>query len=88
MLIDEIIDLRWQARQAKQYVESDRLREILDNELVFTFDHKDHQEVHYLTPAYFRKKPEVMTHRQYVEHRLRQDRQAEATLNAWIYSNK
>lgn len=88
MLIDEMIDLRWQARQAKQYAESDRLREVLDDELVFTFDHKDYQEVHYLTPTYFRNKPETMTNRQYVEHRLRNDRQADAMLNAWIYSNR
>lgn len=87
MTIDEIIDVRWQARQAKQYAESDLLREVLDEELVFTFDHKDYQEVQYLTEKYFANKPANMTNRQYVEHRMRQDRQAEATLQAWIYSN-
>jgi hypothetical protein len=76
-------------RQQRYFEVADRLRKTLDRELVFTFDHKDYQEVHYLTEAYFKKMDhnKFKTKREYVEHRLRQDRKSEQTLNAWIYSN-
>lgn len=89
MLVDEMINLRWKLRQVKQFKESDQLRDRLDSELVFCFDHKDYQEVHYLTEAYFKKMPETFkTKREYVEYRMKKDRQAEATFKAWLYSHQ
>jgi cysteinyl-tRNA synthetase len=89
MTIDEMIDLRKYVRQGKNYQASDDIRTTLDKELVFVFDHKDgSQEVHYLTDAYFRHmhKTQCRTKREYVEHRMRQDREAEQRLNAWLYT--
>lgn len=85
--LDELIDLRWQLRQARQYKQSDDLRDTLDQNLIFCFDHKDYQEVLYLTDAYFRRMPDSFkTKRQYVEYRMRLDRHAESNFNAWLYS--
>lgn len=89
MSIDEMIDQRKYARENKNYKVSDELRNILDADLVFTFDHKDGtQEVHYLTEKYFKHmhKTNCRTKREYVEYRIRQDREAESRLNAWLYT--
>lgn len=85
--LDELIALRWQLRQAKQYKQSDDLRDTLDQNLIFCFDHKDYQEVLYLTEVYFKRMPDSFkSKRQYVEYRMRLDRQAESNFNAWLYS--
>lgn len=88
MNVDAMIDSRWRARQSKNYAESDRLRDILDSHLVFTFDHKDYQEVHYLPEKYFKsmERAGFSNKRKYVEYRLAQDRKAEAYFEAWLFS--
>lgn len=51
--IDELIDLRKQAREAKDYAVCDELRNYLDTQLVFIFDAPHGQEIYYLTEKYF-----------------------------------
>lgn len=87
MNVDELIDQRQQARAAKDYALCDRLRNILDEELVFVFDEKDGtQTVYYLTEKYFRRKKPEMSHRKYLEYRIKEDIKAENMLNGWLYT--
>jgi len=89
MNIDEMIDTRKRYRDNKNYKASDDVRNLLDKELVFVFDHKDGaQEIHYLTEKYFlhMHKTKCKSNREYLEYRIRLDREAEDRMNAWIYS--
>ena len=52
-LIEELIDLRRQARVDKDWKLSDDIRNYLDAKLIFIFDTKAGQDIHYLTPNYF-----------------------------------
>lgn len=54
--IEELINLREQARLAKDWKLSDDIRNYLDDRLVFIFDTKAGQEIHYLTPSCFQLK--------------------------------
>lgn len=53
--IDELIELRKEAREKKDWKLSDEIRNYLDAKLVFIFDTKDGQEVYNLTEKYFKK---------------------------------
>lgn len=55
MYIDELVDIRKEAREKKNWKLSDDIRNYLDTKLVFIIDHKEYQEVHYLTDSYFNK---------------------------------
>lgn len=75
-------------RVQRKWKETDQIRDILDSRNVFVFDLPgDFQEVWNLSDGWFRSMgPEFNTRRQYVEHRMKQDRQAEKTFDAWLYT--
>ena len=97
--IDELIEIRKDARENKDWKLSDEIRNYLDGKLVFVFDTKDNegkqfQEVHYLTEGYFEKAERIenihnikfKTKREFVEWSIKQDIQLEKRMDAWIYS--
>lgn len=51
--IDELIDMRKDARLKKDWSTSDEIRDYLDSLLVFIFDVKDGQDVYHLNKKYF-----------------------------------
>lgn len=86
--LDELIDDRAQSRISRNYKLSDEIRNELDKHLIFVFDAPWGQEVHYLTEAYFKKKPESMNNRQYVEYIIQRDSRAERNFQGFINSMK
>ena len=94
--VDELIELRKEARENKDWKLSDEIRKYLDEKLVFVFDTKDKegkqfQEVWYLPESYFDNKDkypetEKMTKRQYVEYRIKEEIRIEKNVDSWIYS--
>ncbi len=54
--IDQLIDIRKEARINKDYKLSDEIRDYLDSKLVFIFDHSDgFQEVWHCPESYFKR---------------------------------
>jgi len=87
--IDATIEERRLARERKDWQTSDRLRDELDARNVYAFDHKDgFQEVWHLPEAYFLNMAYVGidNRRKYVEFRMKQDREATARFDAWLFS--
>ena len=75
--IDELIDIRRKAREAKMWEVSDKIRAYLDSKSVIIMDTKGGQIV------YHEKKG---TTRQDLIDKLERDRRAEAAADAWLYS--
>lgn len=75
--IDELIDIRRKAREAKMWDISDKIRNYLDSKSVIIMDTKEGQVV------YHEKKG---TTRQDLIDKLERDRRAEAAADAWLYS--
>lgn len=75
--IDELIDIRRKAREAKMWDISDKIRSYLDSKSVIVMDTKGGQIV------YHEKKG---TTRQDLIDKLERDRRAEAAADAWLYS--
>lgn len=86
MNIDEQIYIREKARDSKDFKACDDIRNELDKHLVFIFDTPNGQQIYYLTDSYFKRKPENVTHRQYLESRIKADIRADKLLEAWIAS--
>lgn len=86
MNLDILIEDRRKARESFDYTTSDLLRDYLDDHLIFIFDTVWGQEIYYLTPSYFKRKPKEMTNRRYVEYRIKREVQAEKLLEAWLYT--
>ncbi len=89
--IEELIEERKLSREQKNWKLSDEIRDYLDTKLVFVFDAKWGQEVYHLTEGYFKNKERkietvAMSHRQYVEHQIKQDIVIEKNFEAWLYS--
>ena len=97
--IDELIEIRKEARSNKDWKLSDEIRNYLDDKLVFVFDTKDNdgqpfQEVHYLIEKYFERiqtteklhNIKFKTKRDFVEWRIKYDVKLEKIMNSWIYS--
>ena len=89
--IDELIDLRKEARAEKNWQLADEIRNYLDTKLVFIFDAQWGQEVYYLTEKYFEAKNKrfetiLMNPRQYVEHKIKKDLNVVKSFEAWLYS--
>ena len=91
--IDRLIHNRGLYMAAKNYQQTDEIRDLLDTQLVFIFDHKDgFQETHYLPQSYFKSMAKIerirntkfKNKRQFVEFRLREDRQAEKLFDNWL----
>ncbi len=76
-MIEEIIDLRRRAREAKDYYLSDVLRDYLDSKKVFVFDTKYGQEELCTGNAKDRKEAERM---------VQSDIRAEKNFDAWLVS--
>lgn len=91
MNVDELIDQRRQAKQYRNYKECDRIRDLLDNELVFVFDLPGgYDEIYYLTDKYFSKmeSADFQSKRKFVEHRIREERESENRFKSWLFSMK
>lgn len=74
--IDELIEERKNARINKNWNLSDKIRDYLDNKLVFIFDAKFGQEVYYLIEGFLKRKEQkeetkLMSNRQYLEYAIR-----------------
>lgn len=82
----ELIDIREECRKNKDFKISDDIRDYLDHQLLFVFDSKDGPDIYSLYESYFKRKPENMSNRQYVEKRIKDDIRAEQQCDAWIYS--
>ncbi len=91
ILIDELVYIRQIVRNRKQWKLSDEIRNYLDTKLAFVFDTKEGQEVYHLSEEYFKLQdrfPEtkMLSKRQYVEYKIKQDINADKFFDAWIYS--
>jgi hypothetical protein len=84
--IDKLIYEREQARRNKNWQLSDEIRDYLESQLVFVFDTKEGQEVYHLNEKYFTKKPKEMSHRKYLEEKIKEDIRAEKNFEAWLFS--
>lgn len=86
--LDELIDIRKEAVAMKDYKRKDEIRNILDANLIFVFDAPWGQEVHYLTDKFFRRKPDGVSNRKYLESRIQDDIRAEKQLEAWLFTTR
>lgn len=91
MNIDDLIYIRSQARENKDWEQSDSIRNYLDNQLIFVIDTKNGQEVYHLNKDYFKYKDKnletfAMTNRQYLEHNIKKEINANKNFDAWIFS--
>lgn len=76
ILIDELIDIRRQAREEKDWKLSDEIRDYLDTKFVFIFDHKEGQEVYHRTRGT----------REDIVKEIQKDKKLEKDFNSWLYS--
>jgi len=74
--IDELIEIRKDARQKKDWALSDKIRSYLDNKHVFVFDTEEGQIVYH-------EKKET---RNSLINRLKNELRAEKLFNAWLFS--
>ena len=74
--IDELIDIRAQARIGKLWGFSDEIRDYLDTKHVFIFDTKDGQEVYH----------ELGGTRKDLVEKLNNESSANKRFDAWLYS--
>ena len=94
MNIDALIYRRKKAKEEKHWVESDYIRNLLDERRVFIFDHPDGSETIYHYPeSIWRHKDrfletKALSNRQYAELLFQRERRAEKRLDAWVFSNK
>lgn len=84
--VDELIETRAKVRKEKDFKTADLIRDYLDSKYVFVFDTPDGQEVLYLYPFYFNKKPQGTTNREYLKQRQRDEIRAEKDFDSWLYS--
>jgi hypothetical protein len=74
----ELVYKREKARENKDFVLSDKIRDELDSKGVIIFDTKDGQEVYYT----------INSTRQDVVDKINRHKRAEAMFNAWLFSMK
>jgi len=74
--IDELIDIREDARQKRDWALSDKIRSYLDGKHVFIFDTEEGQIV------YHRKKENRIG----LTNKLKEELKAEKLFNAWLFS--
>ena len=77
-LIEELIYIRSQARESKEWALCDQIRGYLDTKHVFIVDTANGQQVSYMLSG---------TREQFINN-LNKDIQAEKRFNAWLYSTK
>lgn len=76
--IDELIDIRKESRQNKDWVLSDRIRNYLDSKHVFIFDTKNGQEVYH----------RIKGTREEIIIEMQKDRDAEKRFDSWLFSTR
>tara|TARA_R110000851_G_scaffold107231_10_gene227286 strand:+ start:881 stop:1141 length:261 start_codon:yes stop_codon:yes gene_type:complete len=76
--IDELIDIRKEARHQKDWKLADEIRDYLDTKFTFIFDHKEGQEV------FFKKSGS----RNKLIKEIEKDRAAEKKFQSWLYTAK
>jgi hypothetical protein len=86
--LDEIIYKRQEARNNKNYQLADEYRIILENNNIFINDLKDSQEVFYCSNNFFKYKPNNMTNKEYFIFKQNEEKKAEKTFNAWLFTMK
>lgn len=87
MYIDELIEQRLNFRINKNYSESDKIRNYLEENNIFIIDLKDNQqEVYYLPETFFRDK--TISKKQYFENWNKKNIQAEKLFDSWLYIQK
>ena len=74
--IDELIDIRADARKNKDWVLSDELRDYLDTKFIFIFDEVDGQVVYHRTSGT----------RQDIINEIKRDRLANNIFEGWLFS--
>ncbi|WP_242086524.1 hypothetical protein [Aestuariivivens sediminis] len=74
--IDELIDIREEARQTKNYKLSDKIRDFLDTKHIFVFDTKQGQTVYHQGKGT----------RVDLIKRLKKEKLAQKLFDAWLYS--
>ena len=89
---EELLEIRQKSRLDKDFKTSDLIRDELDKRLSFVFDTKEGQEVYHLPEKYFRfkdkfEKTRLMSNRQYVEYRIKEDLRIDKILESWFVSN-
>ena len=92
MYTDELLEWREEVRKNKDYKLSDKIRNILDERLVFVFDSKDGQEVYHLYESYFSKMEKISTlynikfesKRKFVEYKIKENIRLNALVDNWI----
>ena len=80
--IDELIDIRKDARENKDWKLSDEIRNYLDEKLVFIFDTKDGQEVWFIPNG------SKITNRKEMENKIKNDIRHNEIFDSWLYSVK
>lgn len=76
--IDQLISMRAEFREQKDWANCDDIRDYLDTQHVFIFDTPEGQVVY----------NEVKGTRKDVINKINQDKKAEAAFDAWLYSTK
>lgn len=76
--IDELIDIRKEAREQKDWKLADEIRDYLDTKFTFIFDHKEGQEV------FHRRKG---TRAELIKE-IQKDRDADKLFDSWLFSTK
>ena len=74
--IDELIEIRVEARQNRDWTLADKIRDYLDNKHVFVFDSEEGQIV------YHRSKE----NRSSLVDKLKEEIKSEKLFNAWLFS--
>jgi len=74
--IDELIDIREEARAEKNWELSDKIREYLDSKSTFIFDTKEGQEVYHTN---------TMSRNELIK-RIQKNKNAEKLFNSWLFS--
>ncbi|WP_242202069.1 hypothetical protein [Aestuariivivens insulae] len=76
LYIDELIALREEARQSKNYKLSDDIRDFLDSKHIFVFDTPNQQVVYHRTTG----------SREDLINELKKEQRAQKLFDAWLYS--
>jgi hypothetical protein len=92
MYIDELIDMREQLRNNKNWKAADEIRDYLDTKDVYIFDTVHGQVTLHLNNNFFKEKDrkeetKSMTRRKYIEYLEKQSINAEKRLAHWMYVN-
>jgi hypothetical protein len=91
-----LIECRAIARQNKNWLNADLIRNELDNRLCFVFDTKEVQEIHSFSESYFSNMGKIssiygiqfQSKRDFVEWKIKDEIRINKLVDAWIYSTQ